>query len=326
MRFVMLRQLTFACRRYAMKILVTGGAGFIGSHLVRALLDQGDEVVVFDCVPHPELLEGVLDRITYVPGDAGSEVDVYRAVVSSGAEGVMHLAAIMGGDTEKNPAAALQVNFRSTQVILDACVAAGIKRLFYMSSSAVYRQDAKEPVPDDGPLGPSNIYGLSKMASEVLCNWYSDNHGMDCRGIRPTWVWGPHRSRGLTTLYTNGLINKFLSGKPVHIETPEEKGDWVYVHDVVQAILLVWNAKAPAHRFYTVCGEVLTMREVAEVAGRIFPDAVVTFDDSNATTSPYATVFDDSLIRTELGYKPEFPIEKAIRDYARSCGNILATH
>ena len=54
--------------------------------------------------------------------------------------------------------------------------------------------------------------------------------------------------------------------------------------------------------------------------------AVVTFDDSNATTSPYATVFDDSLIRTELGYKPEFPIEKAIRDYARSCGNILATH
>ncbi len=305
-----------------MKILVTGGAGFIGSHLVRALLAQGDEVVVFDCMPQPDLLGSVLDRITYVRGDAGSEVDLYRAVISSGCDGVMHLGAIMAGACEKDPPAALQVNFRSTQVILDACVTAGIKRVFYMSSISIYRQDAKEPVPGDGPLGPSNIYGLSKMASEALCCWYADNRGLDCRGIRPTWVWGPHRSRGLTTLYTNGLINKFLSGNTVHIETPEEKGDWVYVHDVVQAILLVWNAKAPSHRFYTVCGEVLTMRQVAETAKRVFPGAVVTYDSSNATTSPYATVFDDSLIRTELGYKPEFTIEKAIRDYARSCGHM----
>ena len=303
-----------------MKILVTGGAGFIGSHLVRALLDQGDEVVVFDCMPHPQLLESVLDRITYVRGDAGSEVDLYRAVMSTGVEGVMHLGAIMAGACEKNPPAALQVNFRSTQVLLDACVTVGIKRLFYMSSISVYRQDAKEPVPDDGPLGPSNIYGLSKMASELLCNWYAVNHGLDCRGIRPTWVWGPHRSRGITTLYTNGLINKFLSNEPVHIETPEEKGDWVYVHDVVKAILLVWNATSPRHRFYTVCGELLTMCKVAEVAKRVFPHASVTFCDSNVTPSPYAAEFDDSLIRDELGYKPDYTIEKAIRDYARTMG------
>ena len=305
---------------HLMKILVTGGAGFIGSHLVRALLNQGDEVVVFDCAPQLKLLESVLDRITYIQGDAGSEADLYRAVLSSGAEGIMHLGSIMAGACEKNPPAALQVNFRSTQVLLDACVTAGIKRMFYMSSISIYRQDAAEPVPDDGPLGPSNIYGLSKMASELLCNWYADNHGLDCRGIRPTWVWGPNRSRGITTLYTNGLINKFLANAPVHIETPEEKGDWVYVHDVVKAILLVWNAKAPGHRFYTVCGELLTMRQVAEVAMKLFKNASVTFDDSNATTCPYAAAFDDSLIRNELGYYPEYTIEKAICDYAQAMG------
>ena len=303
-----------------MKILVTGGAGFIGSHLVRALLAQGDDVAVFDCVPRPQLLESVLDRITYIQGDAGSELDLYRAVTSTGVEGVMHLGAVMAGACEKDPPKALQVNFRSTQVLLDACLTVGIKRMFYMSSISIYRQDAKEPVPDDGPLGPSNIYGLSKVSSELLCCWYAKNHGLDCRGIRPTWVWGPHRSRGITTLYTNGLINKFLSGDPVRIETPEEKGDWLYVHDVVQAILLVWNAHAPKHRFYTVCGELLTMRQVAEVARRIFPQVPVTFSESSVTTSPYAAEFDDSLIRSELGYKPAYTIEKAIRDYARVMG------
>ncbi|MBO6003292.1 MAG: NAD(P)-dependent oxidoreductase [Mailhella sp.] len=303
-----------------MKILLTGGAGFIGSQMAKALLGQGDEVVVFDNVPEPELLEPVRGRITYVRGDAGSEADMYRAVVTRGADAVMHLASIMGGPSEEDPPAALQVNFRSTQIILDACVAVGIRKVFYMSSSAVYRQDAPEPVPDDGPLGPSNIYGLSQMASELLCCWYARTHGIDCRGLRPTWVWGPHRARGMTTLYTNGLVDRFLDGGPVRITNPEEKGDWIYVHDLVRAALLVWNAPAASRRFYTACGELLTVRQVAEAAQKVFPHVAVTYAEGAASSNPYAVDFDDSPLRTEFGFRPEFTIEKAIRDYARFKG------
>ena len=115
-----------------MRILVTGGAGFIGSHLVRALLRQGDEVVVFDRVPVPHLLQDIMDSITYVQGDSASDLDLYRAVATNGIEGIFHLGALMAGVCEQNPPLAFQVNFRSTQVLLDAAVACGVKRFFFM--------------------------------------------------------------------------------------------------------------------------------------------------------------------------------------------------
>ena len=121
-----------------MRILVTGGAGFIGSHLVRALLRQGDEVIVFDRVPVPHLLSDVRDSITYVQGDAASEVDLYRAVATSRAEGIFHLGALLAGACEENPPLAFQINFRSTQVLLDAALSCGVKRFFFMSSISLY--------------------------------------------------------------------------------------------------------------------------------------------------------------------------------------------
>ena len=152
-----------------MRILVTGGAGFIGSHLVRALLRQGDEVVVFDRVPVPHLLQDIMDSITYVQGDSASDLDLYRAVATNGIEGIFHLGALMAGVCEQNPPLAFQVNFRSTQVLLDAAVACGVKRFFFMSSISLYSPTSVEPVPEDAPKDPATIYGQTKLAGSICC-------------------------------------------------------------------------------------------------------------------------------------------------------------
>ena len=300
-----------------MRILVTGGAGFIGSHLVRALLRQGDEVVVFDRVPVPHLLQDIMDSITYVQGDSASDLDLYRAVATNGIEGIFHLGALMAGVCEQNPPLAFQVNFRSTQVLLDAAVACGVKRFFFMSSISLYSPTSVEPVPEDAPKDPATIYGQTKLAGEHLLRWYADNHGIDSRGIRTTWVWGPNRTNGLTTQYTTGLVDSIARGGEVHVDNPDERGDWIYIHDTIKAMLLVWNAEKPAQRFYTVCGSVHTLREVAELTNRLCPEAKVTYAEHSANTSPYACSFDDSAIRKELGYAPEWSIEDSVKDYIR---------
>lgn len=300
-----------------MRVLVTGGAGFIGSHLVRSLLKQGDEVVVFDRVPSPHLLGDVLSSIDYVQGDLASELDLYRVVAGKGVEGVFHLGALMAGVCEQNPPHAFHVNFRSTQVLADAALSCGVKRLFFMSSISVFSPASEEPVPEDAPRNPVTIYGQTKLAGEHLLNWYADNHGLDVRGIRPTWVWGPNRTNGLTARYTTDLVDAIARGGEAHVANPDVRGDWIYIHDAIKASLMVWNAARPVRHFYTVCGSVHTLREVAEITSRFCPETRVSYADRNESVSPYACSFDDSAIRREFGYTPDWSVEASIRDYIR---------
>ena len=296
-----------------MRILVTGGGGFIGVHLTRALLDQGDDVVVFDLAPETVMPEDLRGRIDYVRGDCASEADLYRVMSSQGLEGVFHLGALMGGACEPDPLRAFQVNFLSTQILLDACVTLGVKRFFFMSSIAVYDPHQPEPIPDEGLKNPPNIYGQTKLAGEHLMRWYADTHGLDARGIRPTWVWGPGRVSGLTALYTTGMIDSIAAGGRVHIENPEERGDWLYIHDCVRAMVRLWNVEAPGKRIYTLCGSVHSVREVAEIAADYCKNALVTFSDKVLPPSLYAVRFDDSAARRDLQWKPEYTIRDAVK-------------
>jgi len=142
-----------------MKVLVTGGAGFIGSYLIPRLLEEGMEVVVLDLASEPGTLAAVRDRITYVRGDLGTSADLYRVMLTHRPEGVFHLGAILAGPCEENPALGFKVNFLSTQTLLDASLALKIKRFFMVSSIAVFGRDVKEPVADQAVKNPETIYG-----------------------------------------------------------------------------------------------------------------------------------------------------------------------
>ena len=135
-------------------------------------------------------------------------------------------------------------------------------------------------------------------------------------GIRPTWVWGPNRTNGLTTQYTTGLVDSIARGQQVHVDNPDERGDWIYIHDTIKAMLLVWNAEKARAALHTVCGSVHTLREVAELTNRL-PGNKSHPMRTQREHLAVACSFDDSAIRKELGYAPEWSIEDSVKDYIR---------
>lgn len=298
-----------------MKVLVTGGAGFIGSYLVPALLDAGMEVVVFDLSPDPKPLAQVREKITYVRGDLGSAADLYRVMLAHRPEGVFHLGAILAGPCEENPVLGFKVNFLSTQTLLDASLAVKAKRFFMVSSISVFGRDVTEPVSDQAVKNPETIYGQTKLGSEHLMLWYARKHGLDTRALRFTWVFGPGRTTGITALYSSLILDAIARGERLTIPNPDERGDWLYIRDAVKAILTVWNAQDPKQRIYNVAGGVHSIRDVVEIARKIRRDAQVTLQEGGKSRSPYPAAYDDTVARREIGWAPDYGIEKAVKEH-----------
>jgi UDP-glucose 4-epimerase len=298
-----------------MRVLVTGGAGFIGSYLVPALLERGCTVTVLDAAADPATLAGCRDRIAYIRGDLGSPADLYRAMMTCRPEGVFHLGAILAGPCEENPVRGFAVNFGATQVLLDASLAQQVRRFFMVSSISVFGRDAPEPVPDDAAKNPETIYGQTKLASEHLLQWYARKHGLDARALRFTWVFGPGRTTGITALYSSLILDAIARGEAIGVPNPDERGDWLYVKDAVKAILLLWDAPALRQRVFNIAGGVHSIREVVAIARKLRPDAPVTLAEGGASLSPYPVAYDDSAARAQLGWKPGYTIEAAVAEH-----------
>ena len=298
-----------------MKALVTGAAGFIGSYLIPALLKKGMEVVGFDLAPEPDSLKSLGGRFTYVRGDLGAEVDVYRAMATHDVTDIFHLGALLAGPCEDDPLRGFRVNFGSTQVLLDASAAMAVRRFFMLSSIAVFGRDAPEPVSDDAVKNPETVYGQTKLASEHLLHWYAEKRGLDTRALRFTWVFGPGRVTGITALYSSRVLDAFAANTPLTIPNPDERGDWLYVKDAVKAILSLWEADRAPRRIYNISGGVHSIREVAEIARSIRPRAPVTLAEEGSSLSPYPVAYDDAPAREDFGWAPDYDINRAVREH-----------
>lgn len=303
-----------------MRVLVTGGAGFIGSYLVPQLLDRGYDVIVFDMAADPPALRPVMGRIGYVRGDLGSAPDLYRAMMSCRPEGVFHLGAILAGPCEENPVRGFQVNFGSTQALLDAAAALKTRKFFMVSSISVFGRDAAEPVQDEAPKNPETVYGQTKLASEHLLSWYARKHGVDTCALRFTWVFGPGRTTGITALYSSLILDAVAKGDAVSVPNPEERGDWLYVKDAVKAILLVWDRTSPPQRVYNIAGGVYSIREVVAIAQRLRPGSRVNLQEGGRSLSPYPVAYDDRRAREDLGWQPDYTIEAAVAEHLQEVG------
>ena len=298
-----------------MNVLVTGAGGFIASYLIPELIAEGASVVGFDIAEMPQAFESTGERLKWVRGDLSSPEDLYRIFLEHKPSHIVHLASILAGPCEANPIRGYKINFMSTAILLDAALRGGVERFVMTSSISIFGKDAPEPVADDGPRNPATVYGQTKLAGEHLMGWYRDKHALSVCALRFPWVFGPGRERGITALYSSKLLDAVAKREAIEITNPEERGDWLYVRDASRALRIALDARGHTQVAYNVMGGDYSIREVMEIASSVRPDASIKYTDGGVTASPYPSAYDDSRARADLGWKPEYTIERAVREH-----------
>lgn len=313
-----------------MRLMVTGGLGVNGSWVVRDLVGRGHEVAVFESRDDTSLIEDVAEQVELVVGDICDAEQLTDAVSQLRPDCVVHLAAFL--DCERDPHTAIAVNVGGTATVCAAAVAAGVKRVVYTSSKAVYAPAMGEhgfpsyrPIPEAENLGPVVMYGITKAAGENVLEWYGRNSDLECVSLRSGTVFGPgrlQRHAGSINTYSS-MIELPASGRTFTIEHGgDERDDIVYVLDVADAIAcLALAPEAPRHKVYNVAsGRSISMSEFAAEIRKVIPDAVLDvgpgLDPMNyGPEMPYYMTLDGTRMEEEFGWHPRYDVDRAIRHY-----------
>lgn len=245
------------------RVLVTGGLGFIGRHLVRALLERGASVVVFDREGRRADALADPDRVAVVRGDLRT-ADLAPAM--EGCTAVVHLAAnadVRAG--EERPVEMFQDNVLATARLLDAMASAGVMRLGFASTSTVYGEPSVVPTPEAyEPLAPVSVYGASKLAGEGLIHGFASNHPCTAVMWRFANVVGPG-GRGVVRDFVDKL-RASPTELEIHGRAPGTKKSYVHVEDAVDGMIRSWSAVDRGVEPFNVGSEdAITVREVAEL-------------------------------------------------------------
>jgi UDP-glucose 4-epimerase len=241
------------------RVLVTGGSGFIGSHVVDSLLDAGHEVVNYDLRPSPYHSAEVETAI----GDLEDTETLAAAL--RGCDAAVHLAAYADvGIVIEDPAGAERANSGGTLSVLEACRAEGVKRVVYGSTIWVYNDCADDPVTEDSALNlPKHLYTASKLAGEMYCTSYAELYDLEPTILRFGIPYGP-RARPATVIAI--FIDKALRGEPLTLAGDgKQTRRFVYVKDLAEGVVRALAPEA-AGRVYNLAGtETVTIRELAEI-------------------------------------------------------------
>jgi UDP-glucose 4-epimerase len=304
--------------------LVTGGAGFIGSHIVGALLARGDEVRVLDDLSsgHLENLSTNLDRLHVIEGDIRDEAVVRRAV--AGVETIFHLAAMVSvPQSMDEPRAAELINGVGTLNVLEAARAAGARRLVLSSTCAVYGDDPTLPKTEAMPTQPKSPYAISKLAAELYCRLFSDAFGLDTVVLRYFNVFGPRQDpsspySGVISIF----VDRLSQGRPVTIYgTGEQTRDFVFVSDVVQANLLAAESSQAVGQIFNIgTGQAVTVNRLFDSLAQILGyDGQPTYWPTRPGDILHSYA-DPSLAQTGLNWHPRFSFEAGLKALVESVG------
>jgi nucleoside-diphosphate-sugar epimerase len=301
------------------RYLVTGGAGFIGSHIAEALLRSGESVRILDNLAtgrqsNVNVLRGLPGHLEIIEGDLRDAETVRTAV--EGTEVVFHQGALASVPRSiADPVRSLETNINGTQNVLLAARDLGVQRVVYASSSSVYGNTPTLPKHEDMPTSPMSPYAVQKLTAELLCGVFTRIYGLETVSLRYFNVFGPRQDPA--SEYA-AVIPRFLTAlltkrRPIVFGDGEQTRDFTYIENVVQANLLAAAAPDAAGAAMNIgCGEQISLNHVLELAGELLGTKVEADYREARPGDVRDSLADISKARRLLGYTPSVHFKEGL--------------
>jgi len=304
-----------------MKICITGGAGFIGSHIAEECVKKGYEVIVFD-----NFSTGKKENLSFVKNYPDAHLKIIKADVSDykavakavkGCDAVFHEAAVASVQKSiENPPATFESNAKGTLNVLEASRTNGVKKVIFACSAAIFGDHPEIPKREDSPVLPKSPYGADKYISEVYLRLYNELYNVTTISLRYFNVFGPRQDpsspySGVISIFTS----RIAQGKEITVfGDGKQYRDFIFVKDVVQANMLALEKIQSGFHYYNVgYGKATDLNTLIAILQKIYnKDITVNYADARAGDIK-ESVTDPSKIIKELGFAPNYTVEEGLK-------------
>jgi UDP-glucose 4-epimerase len=299
-----------------MRVLVTGGAGFIGSHIVERMLGLGHDVVVLDnfSTGRRENLGPFAEDVELVEGDMRSYERVHTAV--RGCEVILHQAALPSVPRSvQDPLTSTEANVTGTLNVLLNARDAGVRRVVFASSSSIYGANPELPKRETQPVLPLSPYAVSKLAGEGYCRSFAHVYGLECVALRYFNVFGPRQDpfSQYAAVIPNFILACAAAESPVIHGDGEQSRDFTYVANVVDANVLAMDAPGGGGEAFNIaCGARVTLNELLEEIKRLTGSGVAAHHADPRPGDVRHSLADISAAALALGYEPKVRLRQGL--------------
>ena len=308
-------------------ILITGGSGLVGAYAVGMLLDRGERPVVFDVAVNERLLGAVgvdTNKVTLIRGDMMDLPALISALRDNDCDRVIHLAAFLGEEVQRRPYSGVRLNFMGTVNVFEAARLEKVARVIFPSSGTVYLGslgEGLEKIDEKIPMNPPSVYAATKASCEFMGRAYAKRYGFEFICLRYTGgLYGPSPAalKATREIAIQQMIRAAVKGEAAKISWPYGPAEILYGRDAAKGtVLAVLKDSFKETLFHIGNGKMLSGHDIVNAVRKAYPGSDIALVKSdNPMPYPESRLASDfSRAKQELGYEPDYTIEKAVQDY-----------